>query len=137
MRATAHFLGTIGKNSGLQGDGNPYCWLNICCDKFTKNGKVGQWYHVTFYGNLANIVAQYGEKGRKVFIQADITTKDCTVDGKKSSVAQFTGRECNFVSSLKEEAPKADTPWPDAVPEQPSTRQPSGLDHPDFEEEPF
>ena len=58
-----------------------------------------EWHDVTFFGRMAEIAAQYLNKGSKVYVEGSIETQTWDKDGVKQYRTGIKGRELQFLDS--------------------------------------
>jgi single-strand DNA-binding protein len=77
-----NFIGRVGKEPEIKytGSGQAVANLSLACGEKFKN-KSGEWeektewVNVVFWGKLAEIVGEYVEKGRELFVSGRMTTR--------------------------------------------------------------
>jgi single-strand DNA-binding protein len=77
------FIGRLGKDVELRytPSNEPIANISLACGWKNKEKEGTEWINVTAFGKLAEVVAQYLNKGSQVFVQGKMKTEKYTKDG--------------------------------------------------------
>ena len=77
------FIGRLGKDVELRytPTNDPVANISLACGWKNKEKEGTEWINVTAFGKLAEVVAQYLNKGSQVFVQGKMKTEKYTKDG--------------------------------------------------------
>jgi single-strand DNA-binding protein len=77
------FIGRLGKDVELRytPSNEPIANISLACGWKNKEKEGTEWVNVTAFGKLAEVVAQYLNKGSQVFVQGKMKTEKYTKDG--------------------------------------------------------
>jgi single-strand DNA-binding protein len=107
-------VGRLGADPELkQFDNGQVCNMSLATsEKWTKDGVANEkteWHKVKVFGKLAEICSTYLAKGRQVYIEGKIQTRNYEKDGQKVYVTEVIGNTVQFLggtdsTSIKNES---------------------------------
>lgn len=117
-----NFIGRVGKTPEIKftASGTAVANLSIACsEKFkSKSGEweeKTEWVNIVFWGKLAEIVGEYVDKGKEIFVTGRLTTRKWTdKDNKDRYTTEIVGEKMQMLSGKGEK------------------REPQGNDEPQF-----
>jgi len=69
-----------------------------------------EWHKIVVWGKLAELCGQYLSKGRQVFVEGRLQTRDWTdKEGQKRYTTEIVGQNVQFLSSSGERGAKSDS----------------------------
>ncbi len=82
----ASIIGNLGQDAETRNmpDGRPVATVSIATTDKWKDRQTGEakekteWHRVTFYDRLAEVVAEWGKKGRQVYVEGKLRTRKWT-----------------------------------------------------------
>ena len=98
-RNTAEILGHLGQDPELRytGDGTAVCNLSVATNE---GNDYTEWHSVTCWGDLAEVVNEYTEKGERLFVEGRLrTNKWEDADGKTRYSTEIHADEVIFLGS--------------------------------------
>lgn len=96
-------------------NGNPVCNVSIATSENWKDKNTGEkkerteWHNITFFGRLAEIVAEYVTKGMKIYVEGSIRTEKYEKDGQTRYATKIMGQTMKMLSSKGDSAPRSDS----------------------------
>jgi single-strand DNA-binding protein len=95
-------IATVGRTPELKtlgAKGTPKCDLWVAVDHWSGKEKRTEWYSVTAWAHLGEIVAEYAEKGSKLFISGHLrSTQYEAKDGSRKRSLEIVADEVRFLS---------------------------------------
>jgi single-strand DNA-binding protein len=102
-------MATVGRTPELRTvgpNGRPKSDLWIAVDQWNGKEKRTEWYSVTFWGHLGEIVAEYTEKGSKVAISGHLRSSQYEAkDGTRKRALEIVADEVWFLSARRTSQP--------------------------------
>ena len=106
----AILVGRLGKDPEVRylQDGTAVVSMSLATDKQwkDKNGerkKKAEWHRIVVFGKLADICAQYLDKGSLVYIEGEIQTRSWEdKEGTKRFTTEIVGKEMKMLDSKKD-----------------------------------
>lgn len=103
----AIIVGRLGKDpeSKTFQDGTMVCNFSVATSEEWKDKNTGEkkqrteWHRVTVYRKLAEICAQYLEKGKLVYIEGKLQTREYEKDGQKHYVTEIIAENMQMLGS--------------------------------------
>lgn len=94
-------LGNVGKDPELKDDSFKLVKFPIATsERYVKDGEKvekTEWHNVVFFGNQADVIAKYVEKGTKLLVEGRIQTRTYEKDGEKRYSTEIVGTNFEFV----------------------------------------
>lgn len=102
-------IGRIGQDPAIKylPDGNPVVNFSLATDERYKN-KAGEqvqkteWFNVIAYRKLAEIIAQFCTKGKLLYIEGKVQTRNYEKDGVKHYVTEVIADQMKMLDSKKD-----------------------------------
>ena len=122
-------VGRLGKDpeTKIFNDGNMVCNFSVATSEEWKDKTSGEkrerteWHKIVVYGNLASVCEKWLKKGRQVYIEGRIQTREYEKGGEKRYITeiitdkvQFLGDKGQKTEPAKTENPYKDTPPPES-----------------------
>jgi len=103
-------VGYLGRDPELRytPQGTPVCDLSIATterrkDKSGEFQDVTTWFRVNLFGRQAEVASQYLAKGRQVYVEGQLSTREWTdKEGKLRTSLEVRGSDLQFISSAPE-----------------------------------
>jgi len=120
-------VGNIGREAEVRysTDGNAVCNFSVAVNEtYTKNGErveTTEWYRCVAYRRTAEIVGEYGAKGKSVLVRGKMKTRSYEKDGQTKSVTELVVHEFQLLGGR--DSGQSGTPAPAR---QPAARQQAG-----------
>ena len=113
-------IGNIGNDPELEylpTNGTPVVNLRIATTEYYKDRQSGEskehteWHNVEFFGRAAETIAEYGHKGRKIFVAGPTRRKtyEDRQTGQEKQAFSIIAREWEFVGPRQADGPSAST----------------------------
>ncbi len=110
-------IGNLGRNPELRytPQGKPVCDFTVATSEKRKDGdkeakEETTWFRVTFWDRLAEIASQYLTKGKQVYIEGRLSTREWTSkEGRTHVSLEVRGTELQMLGSRGEETSQAAT----------------------------
>lgn len=109
-------IGNLGRDPEIRyvDSGNAVCNLRVAITERVKSGDDWQerteWVDVVVFGKTAESCAQYLNKGRQVYVEGRLQTREYEKDGEKRRHTEVVARDVLFLGSGKEaEQPRPTT----------------------------
>ncbi|MNU91085.1 Single-stranded DNA-binding protein [compost metagenome] len=95
------FIGRLGKDPEVRyaPDGAAVANFSLACGWKTSNKEGTEWVRVTAFGKLAEICGEYLKKGKQVFIQGRMQTREYEKDGSKRYVTEIIADQMQMLGS--------------------------------------
>lgn len=95
------FIGRLGKDVEIRyaPDGAEIASFSLACGWKTSNKEGVEWVRVTAFGKLASICGTYLKKGKQVFIQGRMQTREYEKDGSKRYVTEIIADQMQMLGS--------------------------------------
>lgn len=95
------FIGRLGKDVEIRyaPDGAEVATFSLACGWKTSNKEGVEWVRVTAFGKLASICGTYLKKGKQVFIQGRMQTREYEKDGSKRYVTEIIADQMQMLGS--------------------------------------
>lgn len=101
-------IGRLGADAEVRQTNNGTAVANLriaTTEKWNKDGETHErteWHTVVFYGNVAQVLAQYGTKGTLVFIEGQTRTQIYEKNGETKYSTEIRGSVFKFLSGKKD-----------------------------------
>ena len=101
-------IGRLGADAEVRQTGNGTAVANLriaTTEKWNKDGQTQErteWHTVVFYGNIAQVLAQYGTKGTLVFVEGQTRTNSYEKNGETRYATEIRGSVFKFLSGKKD-----------------------------------
>ena len=107
----AILVGNLGNDPELRqtGSGMAVCNFRIATSEKYKDEERTEWHRIVTFGKLADICGQYLKKGRQVYIEGRIQTREWEKDGEKKYTTEIVANQMQMLGS-KGDAQTADFP---------------------------
>ena len=108
-------VGNIGRSEAVRysAEGNAACNFSVAVNEsYTKNGErveSTEWYRCVAYRRTAEIVGEYGVKGKQVLVRGKRKTRSYEKDGHTKSVTELVVHEFQLLGGRSDAVP-ADIP---------------------------
>ena len=99
-RNTAEILGHLGQDPELRytGSGKAVCNFSVATNQYDRDEP--EWHNVTCWGDLAEIVDEYTEKGERLFVEGSLRTRQWEdSDGRTRYSTEIHADEVIFLGS--------------------------------------
>ena len=109
----AILIGNLGRDPELKttNSGTSVCNLSLATEHSIKKGdqweKATEWHRVTVWGKTAENVAKYCQKGKQIYVEGRIQTREYEKDGQKRYATEIVAEFVKFLGS-RESAGAAD-----------------------------
>jgi single-strand DNA-binding protein len=119
------FIGRLGKDVELRytPTNDPVANISLACGWKNKEKEGTEWINVTAFGKLAEVVAQYLNKGSQVFVQGKMKTEKYTKDGVDrystkiiADKIQMLGKKADTIEPVKKQQEPDLSDLPDDIP---------------------
>ena len=119
------FIGRLGKDVELRytPTNDPVANISLACGWKNKEKEGTEWINVTAFGKLAEVVAQYLNKGSQVFVQGKMKTEKYTKDGVDrystkiiADKIQMLGKKSDTIEPVKKQQEPDLSDLPDDIP---------------------
>ena len=119
------FIGRLGKDVELRytPTNDPVANISLACGWKNKEKEGTEWINVTAFGKLAEVVAQYLNKGSQVFVQGKMKTEKYTKDGVDrystkiiADKIQMLGKKADTIEPVKKQQESDLSDLPDDIP---------------------
>jgi len=103
-------VGYLGRDPELRytPQGTPVCDLSVATterrkDKSGEFQDVTTWFRINFFGRQAEVASQYLAKGRQVYVEGQLSTREWTdKEGKLRTSLEVRGTDLQFISPAPE-----------------------------------
>lgn len=104
------FVGRMASDAAVNTtqNGKSVATVSLAVDRRGSNGGV-DFLRLVFWDKAADIIGQYGAKGKQLAVKAHATVRSYEKDGKKMSTTEFVVDQFEFLGSKKAENNNADT----------------------------
>lgn len=114
-----HLIGNLGRDPETRHTqaGDPVCSFSIATTKRwkDKNGdqqEKTEWHNITAWRGLAEVCAQYLQKGSQVYIEGELETQSWEKDGEKKYRTHIIAREMKMLGKKREGVTQQEAPPP-------------------------
>lgn len=80
-------------------------------DKSGQKQEKTEWHKVVAWGKLAELAGQYLKKGRQVYIEGKLQTREWEKDGQKKYTTEVVASGITFLGGKQDSKPEADEPF--------------------------
>ena len=111
----AMIIGRVGKDPELRymQNGNPVCNFSVATSETWNDKNTGEkqerteWHRITVYGKLAEICAEWLTKGKQVYIEGKLQTREWEdKEGNKKTTTEIIANTMQMLGSVGECKPK-------------------------------
>lgn len=101
----AILVGNLGRDPELKHtkNGTAVCNLSLATEHRVKNGdtweKATEWHRVTVWGNTAESVAKYCQKGKQIYVEGRIQTRKYEKNGEDRYATEVLAELVKFLGS--------------------------------------
>lgn len=109
-------VGNIGREPDVRysADGNAVCNFSVAVNEaHTKNGErveTTEWYRCVAYRRTAEIVGEYGAKGKSVLVRGKMKTRQYEKGGETKSVTELVVHEFQLLGGRSDAGAQSDIP---------------------------
>lgn len=112
-------IGNLGRDPELKqlNDGTSVCNISIGITESYKDKATGEkkenteWVNVSYFGKLADVVAQFTKKGSKVYVEGKLNTRKWTdANGIEKYTTSIRGEACEFLTPRSNDVGNAPQP---------------------------
>ena len=130
MLNKAQIIGRVGREPEVRylSSGDAVVNISLATSERWKDKQTGEtkesteWHRINFFGRLAEIVAEYAEKGTLMYVEGKIKTRKWTdKDGVKKYSTEIIGETMKLLSSRSDTQPRQQA-------QKPNQNQGSGFD---------
>jgi len=104
-------VGNIGRTEDVRysAEGNAVCNFSVAVNEsYSKNGErveTTEWYRCVAYRRTAEIVGEYGAKGKPVLVRGKMKTRSFEKDGQTRNVTELVVHEFQLLGGRSDAAP--------------------------------
>lgn len=80
-------------------------------DKSGAKQEKTEWHRIVAWGKLAELAGQYLKKGRQVYVEGKLQTREWEKDGQKKYTTEIVASNITFLGGKQESKPEADEPF--------------------------
>jgi len=110
-------IGNLGSTPELTytGAGKPVINISMATSRSWKDKQTGEkkehteWHRLVFFGRLAEVTAEYLQKGSKLYVEGELHTRDFEQDGVKRYMTEIVVRNMEMLDG-KKQAPEQPVP---------------------------
>jgi len=121
-------IGRLGQDPELRYTGSSVAVVNatLATSEKWKEGEHTEWNRLVLWDKLAEIIAQYCQKGSRVYIEGALRTRDWEKDGIKRYVTEIRVSDMIMLDSQGDRPAQTERPSAQPKPQEPS--QDDGFD---------
>jgi single-strand DNA-binding protein len=104
-------VGYLGRDPEMRKtpQGTAYCELAVATNQKIKTENITTWFRVTFWGAQAELAAKYLAKGRLVYLEGTLRTREWNDrEGKARFALEVRGHDLQLIKTQQSEAAHAD-----------------------------
>lgn len=108
-----YILGRLGADPELKNAGDKkVCRLSIATSEKYKDKETTTWHSIIVWGKLAEVCAQYLEKGSQALVEGKIQTRNYEKNGAKVYVTEILASSVQFLDQkTSEKSEDTSFPW--------------------------
>lgn len=110
-------VGNLGKDPEVKAAGNTtvanfsLATSENYTDKAGAKQEKTEWHRIVAWGKLAELAGQYLKKGRQVYVEGKLQTREWEKDGQKKYTTEVVASNITFLGGKQESKPEADEPF--------------------------